>query len=99
MVLASGMPIATDDRAQAKINGAVLAATADPNFTTQWHAADGSYWALDAAAITAMSNELQTHINNCFTTSSQTMAGIADGSITTLAQIDSAFAATRSKKK
>jgi hypothetical protein len=95
MMLGSGMPLKTDDRAQAKVNGAVLAATADPNFTTQWHAADGSYWPLDAAGVTAMSGELQAHINNCFTISSQTMAGIIDGSITTLAQIDSAFAATK----
>jgi hypothetical protein len=38
-----------------------------------------------------MSDELQTHINNCFDIASQTLAGIADGSITTLAQIDAAF--------
>jgi hypothetical protein len=92
ITLASGMPIATDDRSQAKINGVRLAATKDAAFTTQWHAADGTYWPLGSTAITAMSDELQAHINNCFTISSQTMAGIADGSITTLAQIDSAFA-------
>ena len=101
ITLTSGMPLKTDDRSQAKVNGAVLAATADPNFTTQWHADDGSYWPLDAAGVTAMSAELQAHINNCFTISSDTMAGIAGGTITTLAQIDSAFdsAAVRKTKK
>lgn len=92
ITLASGMPLKTDDRSQAKVNGAVLAATADPNFTTQWHAADDTYWPLDAAGVTAMSGELQAHINNCFTISSQTMAAITAGTITTLAQIDAAFA-------
>jgi hypothetical protein len=92
LTLTSGMPLKTDDRSQAKVNGAVLAATADQNFTTQWHADDGSYWPLDAAGVTAMSAELQAHINNCFAISAQTMAEITNGTITTLAQIDTAFA-------
>ena len=100
LTLSSGMPIATDDRAQAKINGVVIAATADAAFTTQWHAADGTYWPLDATAIKAMSGELQTHINACFDTSAETMAGIAGGTITTRDDIDAAFAAvvTQSRK-
>jgi hypothetical protein len=101
ITLTSGMPIATDDRAQAKINGVRLAILDAPGGTTQWHAADGTYWPLDVAAITAMSNELQAHINNCFTISSDTMAAIAGGTITTLTQIDSAFesAVRKTKKK
>jgi hypothetical protein len=91
LTLTSGMPIATDDRAQAKINGVVLAASTNPSFTTQWHAADGSYWPLDKTKIDAMSGELQAHINNCFIISSQTMADISAGTITTRDQIDAAF--------
>jgi Domain of unknown function (DUF4376) len=92
LTLTSGMPILTDDRSQAKINGARLFATNNSTFTTQWHAADGNFYPLAAADVISMSDQLQTHIDNCFAISSQTMAGIADGSITTRDQIDAAFA-------
>jgi hypothetical protein len=88
ITLTSGMPIKTDDRSQAKINGIRLVTQA----STQWHAADGSFWSLDDAAVTAMSDELQAHINNCFTISSGVFTDIDAGTTTTLAQIDTAFA-------
>jgi hypothetical protein len=93
MVLSSAMPILTDDRSQAKINGARLAAEKDAAFTTQWHAADATFYPLASADVIAMSNELQAHIDNCFTTSSTVAADIEAGTTTTLAQIDAAFAA------
>jgi hypothetical protein len=102
LTLTSGMPIETDDRAQAKISGVMLAAKyppvatkappgGAPAFTTQWHAADGSIWHLDAAMITAMSGEYQTHINLCFAASQATLDGITNGTVTTLEQIDAAY--------
>jgi hypothetical protein len=96
------MPIKTDDRAQAKINGAAIASTNDASFATQWQAADGSYWPLDQAGVAAMSTELQAYINQCFTTSKATMDGIDGGTITTRTEVDAAFDAitvTRKKKK
>ena len=92
LTLTSGMPIDTDDRSQAKINGVTLEANANASFTTHWHAADGTYWPLVNTDITSMSSQLQAHINNCFTILAQTMTSIGNGSITTLAEIDAAFA-------
>jgi hypothetical protein len=87
------MPIKTDDRSQAKINGARHAAEEDASFTTEWHAADASFHHMTSADVIAMSDELQAHIDNCFTTSSTVAAGIDAGTTTTLDQIDAAFAA------
>ena len=102
ITLVSGMPIETDDRAQAKISGVMLAvlnsATALappgsglPNYSTSWHAADDTVWPIDANMIKAMNNELQNHINVCFAASAQVLAGIADGTVTTREQIDATF--------
>jgi hypothetical protein len=93
MNLTSGMPILTDDRSQAKINGARIAAVANAAFTTEWHAADGTFHHMVSADVISMSDQLQTHIDNCFTTSSTVATEIEAGTTTTLAQIDAAFAA------
>jgi hypothetical protein len=99
-----GMPIETDDRAQAKISGAMLAAKypptplkappggSGPAFTTKWHAADGTIWPLDTPMIVAMSGELQLHVDECFEASAAVATGLEDGTITTREQIDQAFA-------
>ena len=99
ITLTSGMPIKTDDRAQAKINGLVIAATNDPTIATNFHAADDSYWPLDAAAINAMSAELQSFIDQCFATSKTTIDGIDGGTITTRAQVDAAFDGLSTRRK
>lgn len=92
LTLSTGKPIDTNDRAQAKINGAKLmaldkATTYNPN----WQYADGTVVQINANAVIAMSNELQTHIDNCFNISAGVLAQITAGTITTLAQIDAAF--------
>lgn len=91
ITLASGIPIKTDDRSQAKITGAYSAAVELPTVVTPWAAADGSVYPLDGAQIVAMNNELLTHINNCFAVSADVITGIEDGTITTHEQIDAAF--------
>jgi Domain of unknown function (DUF4376) len=93
ITLTSGMPIKTDDRAQAKITGAYTAAQVDPTIVTPWAAADGTVHDVDGAQITSMNYELLTHINNCFSISADVMADIEDGSVTTREQIDEAFSA------
>jgi hypothetical protein len=100
ITLASGMPIKTDDRAQAKITGVYSAQQEQPAVVTPWHAADGTIWQLDAGQIQQMNFELLTHINNCFSISADALAGIADGTITTRDQIDVIFDApiTQSRK-
>jgi len=91
ITLASGMPIKTDDRAQAKINGTRLVAEGNASLSTNWQAADGTFWPLTSAEVIAMSDALQTHINNCFATSADVAASIDAGDITTRAQVDAAF--------
>ena len=93
MTLTSGMPIKTDDRAQAKITGVYAAAQAMPSVTTTWHAADGADYPLDATQITTMNEELLGHIDDCFAISADVLAQIAAGTITTHAEVDAAFAA------
>jgi hypothetical protein len=91
ITLSSGMPIKTDDRAQAKITGVFVAAQEKPDMVTPWHAPDGSVHQLDASQVVAMNNELLTHINNCFAISADVLAGIEAGTVTTREEIDAAF--------
>lgn len=88
----SGLVVHTDDRSKIMISGARVAAEADPNFTTQWKGADGSFVTLDAAMIVAISNAVSTHVSNCFALEAQVLAQIEAGTITTAAEIDAAFA-------
>jgi hypothetical protein len=92
LTLSSGKPIKTDDRAQAKINGAKLIAIDTTPYSPNWQFADGSIVQLSAADVIDMSNQLQAHIENCFTISANNATGIANGTITTLEQIDAAYA-------
>jgi hypothetical protein len=87
----AGMPILTDDRSQAKINGTRIVAENNASLSTPWHAADGTFYTMASADIIAMSDDLQTHINNCFATSSDVQSQIDAGTITTRQQVDAAF--------
>lgn len=89
----SGLVIYTDDRSKIMISGARVAAEADPNFTTQWKGADGTFVTLDAAMIVAISNAVSTHVSNCFALEAQVLAQIEAGTITTAAEIDAAILA------
>ncbi|QVQ37789.1 DUF4376 domain-containing protein [Pseudochrobactrum algeriensis] len=89
----SGLVIYTDDRSKIMISGARVAAEADPNFTTQWKGADGTFVTLDAAMIVAISNAVSTHVLNCFALEAQVLAQIEAGTITTAAEIDAAILA------
>jgi hypothetical protein len=91
MTLSSGMLIKTDDRSQAKINGMRHIADTNKSSSTEWEAADGSFRHMTAQDIIAMSNQLQIHIDNCFSISSAVAADIDSGTITSLDQIDTAF--------
>lgn len=88
----SGMYVHTDDRSKSLIMGARLAAEADPNFTTDWKAADGSFITVDAPTIIMISNAVLAHVASCFGIEAQVMAAIEAGAITEIAEIDAAFA-------
>lgn len=87
----NGLVIHTDDRSKIMISGARVAAEANPNFTTQWKGADGTFVTLDAAMIMAISNAVSTHVSNCFALEAQVLAQIEAGTIRTTAEIDAAF--------
>lgn len=91
-IVVNGVPIATDDRSKTMIIGSRLAADADPNWSAQWVANDGHVYPINAAAIIAISDAVQAHVNACFTTFVAVKADIDSGVITTTEQIDAAFA-------
>ncbi|MEI2386029.1 DUF4376 domain-containing protein [Breoghania sp. JC706] len=85
------MEIATDRDSQVKILAARVKAVADPDFTTTWKALNG-WFALDAAAIVAMSDAVLAHVAACFTAEETIAAAIEAGEVTTRAAVDAAFA-------
>lgn len=88
----SGLAVHTDDRSKALIMGARIAAEADPDFTTDWKTADGSFVTIDAATIISVSNAVLAHVAACFAIEAQVIAAIEAETITTTAEIDAAFA-------
>jgi hypothetical protein len=93
LVTTAGFPIKTDDRSQAKITGAFNAGQVEPTVVTPWRCADGTVVQLDAAGTHAMNDDLLTHINNCFAISADNYTAIDAGTMTTLEEIDAAYAA------
>lgn len=89
----SGIPVATDDRSKQMIMGARIAASSDPNFTTQWVGADGNVYVLNATQLIAISNAVLAHVSTCFSVYATVKSNIVGATVTTLAQIDAAFAA------
>lgn len=89
----AGVPVATDDRAKLMITGARVAAGADPGWSTVWHGSDGSTYPVNAAAMIAISDAVQNHVNAGFATFAAVKASIDSGTITSTAEIDAAFEA------
>lgn len=90
-IVVAGIPVATDDRAKLMITGARVAAMADPAWTTTWHGTDGNSYPVDAAAMVAISDAVQAHVNATFATFAAVKAAIDAGEITTADQVDAAF--------
>ena len=107
MTISNGMPIKTDDRSQAKINGlrlmslpgAMVKEGEDPlaqppptnPFTTEFWAADYTLWTLNASQILMVSNELQALMDNTFDVSADVLTQIQNGTVTTRDQVNSMF--------
>ncbi len=88
----AGIPIMTDDRSKQMILGGRMAASVDPDWSTQWVGANGTVYPVDAAAMVAISDAVQAHVNGCFLTFATVRAQIASGETTTFQEIDAAFA-------
>ncbi|SCD23648.1 DUF4376 domain-containing protein [Brucella inopinata] len=88
----NGLTVATDDRSKTMISGARVAAQNDPQFSTQWKAADGTFTTINAAAVIAISDAMLAHVSNCFAIEARVLADIEAGTISTVEEIDAAFA-------
>lgn len=87
-----GANIATDDRSKLMIVGAATAAQLDPEWTTNWKLADGSFVPVNAAQILAIAQAVSSHVSACFSIEQTVRAGIESEDITSYAEIDTAFA-------
>jgi hypothetical protein len=83
----------SDEASVNDINSSYNYGQANPAATFQWKMADGSFTALDATKITKLHNDALNYVQSCFVCESTNLAAITGGTITTLAQIDAAFAA------
>ncbi|MFE0015987.1 hypothetical protein ACFWXH_14150 [Mesorhizobium sp. NPDC059054] len=86
------IPIATDRDSQVKVFAARYQVDQDPNLTVNWKCPDGTWRILNASAILAASNAVLLHIKKCFDTEQLVVQKIAAGEITTVPQVDAAFA-------
>lgn len=91
-IVIGGVPVATDDRSKIMIMGARVAAAADAGWETVWHGADGETYPLNAASMIAISNAVEAHVNATFAIFAAVKADIQSGAITSLAEVDAAFA-------
>jgi hypothetical protein len=64
-----------------------------PGSTVNWKMADGSFIILSGAQLTTAVTAIATFVENCFACESTNLDAINGGTITTLQQIDDAFAA------
>jgi hypothetical protein len=90
--IVGGIQVRTDRESQGMINGAYNMAARDASFSTQWKTTTGAFMTLDAATIIAVAQAVGAHVAACFAKEAATVAAISAGSITTLAQVDAAFA-------
>lgn len=91
-IMVGGAPITTDRESQAMISGAHAYVQANPSATIKWKTMAG-FATLSAEQITALALAVGTHVQSCFSKEAEVAAAIQAGSITTMAEIDAAFAA------
>lgn len=93
IIIIAGVPVSTDDRSKMMIIGARMAAEAVPSWSTIWQGADGGSYPLDAAAMIAISDAVQAHVNATFATLATVLSDVDSGVVTTRSEIDAAFGA------
>jgi hypothetical protein len=92
MTSISSVPFLTDPVARNTLANANEYAKVTPH-TTDWKLSDGSFIPLSPAQLATATSNMANFVQACFTKESQTLASINSGTITTIAQIDAAFAA------
>lgn len=87
------IPAWVDAESRGAITGLVVASGVIPDLTAPWKGADGAFYTLDAAEITALALGMMQYVQACFAAEAQIVAEITAGTIATTAAIDAAFAA------
>jgi hypothetical protein len=95
IIVTSLSPVAfmSDDASVNDINASYNYAQANTSATFQWKMSDGSFTTLNNAKITTLHNDTLNYVQSCFTCESNTINSINGGTITTMAEVDAAFAA------
>jgi hypothetical protein len=94
-IVVNAVEMRSDLRASQNIVIARYSADAVPPgtvFKTALERSDGKPYPADAAAVIEVSNALFAHVNRCLTTWDDTQTQIDGGTVTTLEQIDTAYA-------
>lgn len=84
------IPVWTDAESRGSILGLVVAAGMDAEITAQWKGADGVFYTLNAAEITALAMGMMSFIQLCFAVEAAVLNGIADESIASFEDVDAA---------
>jgi len=90
-VTISGIKIATDRESQSMLNAAYNIAQGNPQFSTMWKGADGSFTQVNAETMIALAQAVGAFVASCFAAEAAVALKIKTGDITTTAQIDAAI--------
>jgi phage-related minor tail protein len=90
--VAAGIPVATDDRGLMLINGARWAADGNTNWTSVWVGTDGQHYNINQAQMIQIASIVTNRTEQTYTTYDSVVSNINNQVITTLADIDKAFA-------
>jgi len=88
-----GKPYLSDPVSRNTVGSAHDYAVANPGHITDWKLADGTFIQLDEAGLAHVLQQMATFVQQCFTCESTTLASINSGTITLVAQVDTAYAA------
>jgi hypothetical protein len=92
---ADGISVMTDRESQVMISAAAALARADSTQSFRWKTSNGQFIQLSAGQMTDLAKAVAVYIEKCFAVEAQLHAAIAAGSITTVEQVDAAFAQVR----
>jgi hypothetical protein len=89
----TGKAYLTDPTARNTVSSAHLYAVNNPGHITDWKLADGTFTQLTAAQLANVEQQMATFVQACYSCESANETAISSGTMTSITQIDSAFAA------
>ena len=92
-VTVAGAPYYSDPTARNTLASAHDYAVANPGHITDWKLADGTFIQLDEPTLAHSLQQMATFVQSCFTCESTSLTAINSGTMTTIAQVDAAYAA------